>query len=163
MCLFFSIALYQYVNLLIWYDWEISFLAGSNSSVSFSNASNPTSSNGIGSQLTNTTNTSSNPVALNSTHAPTTRKLTTTENLTQPGVIDPLKTGKSPSAAISPTESANGAPSEKPVSTKPVVKVSSAAKLSDDEGNSVFSKEYNYSVTVWLYKCCSFGNLHLKL
>ena len=130
----------QYANLLICnfnYNREISFLAGSNSSVSFSNASNPTSGNGIGGQLTNTTNTSSSPVVLNSTHAPTTRKLTTaTENLTQPGII-PLKTGTSPSLATSPTEGANGVQSEKPMSTKPVVKVSSSANLSDDEGNEI--------------------------
>lgn len=125
-------------NLLICYYWDF-FLAGSNSSVLFSNAKNPTSSNGIGSQLTNILNTSSNPVALNSTHAPTTHRLTTaTINLTQPGIA-PLKTGKSPSAPLSPTVGENGVQSEQPKSTKPVnvVEISSPANQGDDEGNEM--------------------------
>ena len=132
---------YNYINysanandLLICYDCF--FLAGSNSSVLFSHASTPTSSNGIGNQLTNITNTSGNPVALNSTHAPTTHRLTTAPvNLTQPGII-PVNTGKSSSAGVPPTGGEKGVLSKQPKSTKPVnvVVVSSPANQSDDEG-----------------------------
>lgn len=97
-----------------------------------SNASSLTSNNGVGNQLalTNLTNTSSNPAALNSTHAPTTHGLTTK---TTTGI--PVTVRKGSSAPITPTKDENGV-SGKPESTKPVVRVvSSPANRIDDGGN----------------------------
>ncbi|KAL9957442.1 hypothetical protein ACROYT_G039076 [Oculina patagonica] len=131
--LFLRMAVFQLLFL-----WKPLIVEGSNSSVLLSNATNPTSSNGISNQLTNITNTSSNPVA--STHAPTTHRLTTaTINLTQSGIV-PLKSGKSSSAAMSPTVGENGVQSEQPKSTKPVnvVGVSSPANQNDDGGDIPF-------------------------
>lgn len=119
------------------------FFTGSNSSALSSNASSPTSSNGVGNQLapTNITtgNSSSNPVALNSTHAPTTHKSTTRTVNSK----EPVKTGIGSSATITPMKDENSV-SEKPESTTtPIVGgVSSPAKRSDDEGNVYSSRKY---------------------
>lgn len=94
-----------------------------------SNASSPTSSNGVGNQLARTNittgNSSSNPVALNSTHAPTTHKSTTRTVNSK----EPVKTGIGSSAASTPMKDENSV-SEKPEST------------SDDEGNVYSSRKY---------------------
>ena len=80
--------------------------------------------------LTNVTNTSSNPAALNSTHAPTTRGL-----MTKTTTSIPVNAGKGSSAPITPTKDENNV-SGKPESTKPVVRVvSSPANRIDDGGN----------------------------
>jgi len=103
-----------------------------------SNASSLTSTNGVGNQLvvTNATNTSSNPAALNSTHAPTTHGLTTR---TTGGIL--VNAGKGSSAPITPTKDENSV-SEKPESTKPVVRVvSSPANRIDDGGNEYSSRK----------------------
>ncbi|KAJ7340508.1 hypothetical protein OS493_003260 [Desmophyllum pertusum] len=122
--------------------WKSLIVEGSNSSALFSNASNPTSSNGVGNQLTptNITNTSTSPVVLKSTHAPSTHGVTTV-NTTQLGVI-PGKSGISPStAAESPTEDESD--KRKPNSTKPVeVIASSPANQSDD---------INGDIPFWVY------------
>lgn len=86
--------------------------------------------------LTNATNTSSNPAALNSTHAPTTHGLTTR---TTGGIL--VNAGKGSSAPITPTKDENSV-SEKPESTKPVVRVvSSPANQIDDGGNEYSSRK----------------------
>ena len=96
-----------------------------------SNTSSPTSNNGVGNQmvLTNATNTSRSPAALNSTHAPTTHGITTRTA----GRI-PVNTGKGPSVPFTPMKDENSV-SEKPEITKSFVGVvSSTANQSDDEG-----------------------------
>lgn len=111
----------------------IYFFTGSNSSALSSNASSPTSSNGVPNQLAPTNiitgNSSSNPVALNSTHAPTTHKSTTRTVNSK----EPVKTGTGSSAAITSMKDENSV-SEKPEST------------SDDEGN-VYSSRISKLIT----------------
>lgn len=125
----------------------IYFFTGSNSSALSSNASSPTPSNGVGNQLAPTNvitgNSSSNPVALNSTHAPTTHKSTTRTVNSK----EPVKTGTGSSAAITSMKDENSV-SEKPESTTtPIVGgVSSPAKRSDDEGN-VYSSRISKLIT----------------
>lgn len=115
--------------------WKPLIVEGSNSSALSSNASSPTSNNGVGNQmpLTNATNTSSNPAALHSTHASTTHGLTTrtTEKI-------PVNTGKGPSVPITATKDKNSV-TEKPKLTKPFLRVvSSTTNQSDDEGDIPF-------------------------
>ena len=87
--------------------------------------------------LTNATNTSSSPAALNSTHAPTTRGIMTRAAERIPG-----NTGKGSSVPITPTKDENSV-SQKPESTKSFVGVvSSTANQSDDEGMVYSSKKY---------------------
>lgn len=117
----------------------ICFFKGSNSSALSSNASSLTSNNGVGNPmvLTNATNTSSSPAALNSTHAPTTRGIMTRAAERIPG-----NTGKGSSVPITPTKDENSV-SQKPESTKSFVGVvSSTANQSDDEGMVYSSKKY---------------------
>lgn len=115
------------------------FFTGSNSSALSSNASSLTSNNGVGNQmvLTNVTNTSSNPAALSSTHAPTTHRLTTrtTKRI-------PVNTEKGPSVPIILTKDKNSV-TEKPEITKPFVRVvSSTSNQSDDEGKIYSFRKY---------------------
>jgi len=117
--------------------WKPLIVEGSNSSVLSSNASSPTSNNGVGNQmaLSNVTNTSSNPAVLNSSHSPTKKTASPTE---------PLDAGKGLSTTIAQMKDENtSSVSEEPESTKPVVRVvSSPANRTDDEGIVYGSREY---------------------
>ena len=116
----------------------IYFFAGSNSSALSSNVSSLTSNNGVGNQMapTNVTNTSSNPAALNSTHASTTHGLTTktTERI-------PTTAGKGSSVRITSRKDKNSVTKE-PESTKPVVTVVSSTANQINEGNVFSSRKY---------------------
>ena len=92
--------------------------------------------------LTNVTNTSSNPAVLTSSHSPTTHGLMAkTASSTEPGKF-PLDAGKGLSTTIAPMKDENSV-SEKPESTKPVVRVvSSPANQIDDEGIVYSSGKY---------------------
>ena len=118
----------------------ISFFTGSNSSALSSNASSLTSNNGVGNQmvLSNATNTSSKPAALNSTHAPTAQGSTA-----RTAERTPVNTGKGPSVPITPAKDKNSV-TEKPKITKPFVTVvSSTTNQSDDEGKVLSSRKIN--------------------
>lgn len=104
----------------------IVFLIGSNSSVLFSNTSNPTGSNGIGTQLipTNvTTNTTSRTVVINSSQAPTTHGMTeSTEKPTEAGIdLEGRKSATGTTTSAFPAEGENGGQAKEPNSTEPFV------------------------------------------
>lgn len=108
-------------------------VAGNNSSVWFSNATSPTSSNGVDNKpmSPNTTSNSTSTVVSKSTSKPTTQ---TSMTLTSgPGVIKgSMKSGLS---SASSTENDAVQMPGKTISTKPVVRDPSATKESDDEGD----------------------------
>lgn len=138
--LFLLVAIFQLLILR-----KALIVEGNNSSVWFSNATSPTSSNGIDNKpmSLNTTSNSTSTVVSKSTSKPTTH---TSMTLTSgPGVIKgSMKSGLS---SASSTENDAVQMPGKTISTKPVVSDPSATKESDDEGG----------VPYWVYILIAFG------